>query len=145
MAKEMTKNQLIKIGLYYVNNNLSLEELAKKTGFSEAVIARYFNREREIKLPDEYQKLVDAKKKSNWIEGKTTYGNDNKQKLNNKQKKQAAYQLLTQQKTLTQLANELGVSRTTLYKHINTPEILGETVYWSLMQQKNDTQNTKGK
>ena len=54
MAKEMTKNQLIKIGLYYVNNNLSLEELAKKTGFSEAVIARYFNREREIKLPDEY-------------------------------------------------------------------------------------------
>lgn len=136
MAREMTEELLTEMAIYYIQNDISIDELARKNGFEKSVLVKYFNRKRTITLPYDLQQKVNEKKENNWIEGKSTYGNFNKKVLSKKQIKEAAIQYFAKKKSIEELAKKFGVSKITLYNHIFTVDILGETIYWNVKQQE---------
>ena len=124
----MTEEKLIEIAEYYIENKVSINELAQKFKFSKATIVRYFNKEKLIRLPFYLQVEVDKLKRQNWIDGKSTSGNMGNKKFNDKQLVYLAQIYSTGDYTLRELATPFEVSPATLYNNF-TQEVLGEKLY----------------
>lgn len=129
--KKMTEEALMKMALYYIANDISIADLAKKYRFDKSVVTKYLEGMHGIKLPSKIQELVNAKMAENWAAGKATSGNKGKTKLDKKQVLKAANSYLKGEKSLEKIANELGVSRGTLYNMFN-PDMVGIDVYEAL-------------
>lgn len=142
MAKEMKNDILIEMALYYIDHTISMNELAKKFGFTKSVVVRYLEGNYDIRLSSSLQELVSAKAAENWAAGKSTSGNAGKTKLKKSAVLNAACSYLKGKKSLTQIADELGVSRGTLYNNMFNPDIVGKDVYEAL-KEKNESGRRK--
>ena len=71
----MTEKLLNIIALEYLENDISIKDLASKYHFSKSTLVKYFNGQMQIKLGKFLQEKVNAKKARRFIESKSTYGN----------------------------------------------------------------------
>ena len=127
----MTEEELIQIARYYVDTKTPISKLAKKFGVSKSSIVEHFNRNRQVQLPFKLQKEVDAVKKQNWIDGKSTSGNLGNKKLTDDQIIMLAKLYSMGSFTLLELAKPFNISPATLYNNF-TEEILGTDLYKSV-------------
>lgn len=125
----MTNTSLYKLALEYINTEKSIKEIANDYGISKTTLIRYFNGEHNsIKLPPDIQELVDQKKNENWINSKSTNGNQGNFSKTDSEIVLIAKQYLTDNFTLEELAKHHNISTSTLY-NLFTPEHLEEKLY----------------
>ena len=125
---EMTKQKLIELANYYINNDISLEELAHLNNTSKKTIIRYFSGNASVYLPKELQEMVDAKKSKNWLDSKATYGNQGKISISKEELVKIAECLIENNYTLREIATTKNVSPTTIYNLLNE-ENIGKELY----------------
>ena len=128
---EMTKQKLIELANYYINNDISIEELARLNNTSKTTLIRYFSGNASVYLPKELQEKVDAKKNKNWLESKATYGNQGNISFSKEELVKIANCLVENNYTLREIATIKNVSHATLYNLLNE-ENLGKELYIKL-------------
>lgn len=75
----MTNDELEKIAIEYLNNNISIKDLAASHGISKTTLIRYFNREtNDVHLNMELQTQIDEERKRRFLASKSTSGNKGK-------------------------------------------------------------------
>ena len=76
---------LKQIALEYLQNDISIKDLAAKYGMSKPSLVQYFKGNRTIKLPQHLQEQIDDVKAKRFIDSKSTYGNQDKTILTKEQ------------------------------------------------------------
>lgn len=143
----MTLQELINIANYYINNDITLEKLAAMNGISKSTLVRYFSEDghNDICLDGDLKKAIAAKKKKNWLEGKSTYGNQGHVSFTNDELISIAKLIIESDYTLKEIANNRGVSTATIY-NLLTEERIGIELYLQLQEtyQKHKEKFDKG-
>lgn len=138
----MTIGQLKVIAHEYLEEDISIKDLAARHGMSKTTLIRYFNGEQLIILPLELQLLIDKKKKQNWIEGKSTSGNLGHKTLTTEQIQRIAKIAIENNLTLRELAKEVNVNYSTIYE-LFTIENLGIDLYKQILNLYNENKVNK--
>lgn len=138
----MTIGQLKVIAHEYLEEDISIKDLAARHGMSKTTLIRYFNGEQLIVLPLELQLLIDKKKKQNWIEGKSTSGNLGHKTLTTKQIQRIAKIAIENNLSLRELAKEVNVNYSTIYE-LFTIENLGIDLYKQILNLYNENKVNK--
>ena len=94
----MTNDELEKIAIEYLNNNISIKDLAASHGISKTTLIRYFNGELNgVHLNMELQTQIDEERKRRFLASKSTSGNKGKFILS---KDEIVFLLITMFKTM---------------------------------------------
>ena len=131
---KITEEELNQIALEYIEYKTPIAILAEKYGISKSSLIRYFNGERSIKLSRELQEQVDEVKQSNWIEYKSTSGNEGHKSLTDEEIKELAEKMVQYGLTLDDLVKEDGPVKSTIY-NLFTISVLGEELYNKIIEQ----------
>ena len=124
----MERSQIINMANYYVNHDISMDELAAKYNVSKTTVVRSFKGVNGFRLPTDLQAQVDAKKIKNWTEGKATNGNKGHITITQEKLVSIANSLIAGDYTLEEMAKSLGRPQSTLYNLLNE-ENLGKELY----------------
>ena len=71
----MTEELLETMALEYLENEISIKDLASKYHMGKSTIIGYFNGQKQIKLSKRLQNCINEKKNKRFLESKSTYGN----------------------------------------------------------------------
>ena len=129
----MQKSDLIRIANYYVQNDISIADLAKMNGISKTTLIRLFKGNGTVYLPQNLQQQVDLKKSKNWIDGKTTYGNKGNISISKDKLISIANTIVGGDFTIREVASAFNLNPTTLYNLLNE-ENLGSELYGKLQK-----------
>ena len=124
----MQRIELEEMANYYINNDISIKELARMHGVPKTEVVRLFKGEKDIVLPADLQEQVNAKKEKKWIDGKSTCGRKGHITMSKDQLIAVANKLVDGDYTLDEIAASLGRSKTTLYDLLNE-ENIGKELY----------------
>lgn len=125
----MTHEKLIKIANEYLENKISLGDLAANHGLSKTTLIRYFNGENVIVLPSDVQEKIDDVRKRRFIESKSTSGNKGHFSLSVSQIKKLATEYISgDELSLRDVAAFNKVNPATIY-NLFTKDILGDELY----------------
>lgn len=126
----MTNDELEKIAIEYLNNNISIKDLAASHGISKTTLIRYFNREtNDVHLNMELQTQIDEERKRRFLASKSTSGNKGKFILSKDEIVFFAnYYVQNDDVVLEDLANLRNVSPATFYNAF-VVDNLGEELY----------------
>lgn len=138
----MTIGELKVITNEYLNENISIKDLAHRHNISKTTLIRYFNGEQLIVLPANLQILIDQKKQQNWIEGKSTSGNLGHKILTKEQIQSIAQIAINNSLSLRELAKEVNVSYSTIYE-LFTIENLGIDLYQQILYLYSENKTNK--
>lgn len=140
----MTIGELTVIANEYLNEDISIRELAFRHGLSKTTLIRYFNGQQLIILPMVLQKQVDEKKKQNWIEGKSTSGNLGHTLLTKEELQNMARVAIDNSLSLRELSSMFDIGSSTLYESF-TIENLGIDLYKELLSLYSENKKKKRK
>lgn len=124
----MNYNDLIKIAKVYVENDVSISELAKQNNMGKSTLVGYLCGNKKIKLPDELQIAVNKKKNFNWINSKATSGNKGHFSFSKEQIISIAQLTVNEKLTLEEISKYYDVVPATIYNLFNE-ENLGIELY----------------
>ena len=127
----MQRIDLEEMANYYINNDVSIKELARMHGVSKTTVVRLFQGKLTPSLPIDLQQQVDAKKEKNWYDGKSTYGNQGHISVSKEQLVLIAQQLILGDFTIKEMAEHYNMNQSTLYSLLNK-ENIGEELYAKL-------------
>ena len=128
----MQRSAIIDMANYYVNNDVSMDDLAAKYNVSKTTVIRSFKGVTGLRLPSDLQAKVDAKKLKNWTEGKATNGNKGHITISKEKLISIANNLISGDYTLEEMAKSIGRPQSTLYNLLNE-ENLGKELYARLV------------
>lgn len=131
---KITQEILTEMASKYCAEHTPLSKLAKEYGTSKTTLVRYFNGEGPITLSTELQAQVDIVKQSNWIEGKSTSGNEGNTKLTQEEIIKLANFMVDNDLTLEQLVSENTPLKSRIYQ-LFTASTLGEELYNKVLAQ----------
>lgn len=131
----MTNDELEKIAKEYLNNNISIKDLAASHGISKTTLIRCFNGETNgVHLNMELQTQIDEERKRRFSASKSTSGNKGKFILSKDEiVSLALYYVQNDDINLDTLANLKQVSKGTIYNNF-TLENLGEELYNAVLE-----------
>lgn len=131
----MTNDELEKIAIEYLNNNISIKDLAASHGISKTTLIRCFNGETNgVHLNMELQTQIDEERKRRFLASKSTSGNKGKFILSKDEiVSLALYYVQNDDINLDTLANLKQVSKGTIYNNF-TLENLGEELYNAVLE-----------
>lgn len=131
----MTNDELEKIAIEYLNNNISIKDLAASYGISKTTLIRCFNGETNgVHLNMELQTQIDEERKRRFLASKSTSGNKGKFILSKDEiVSLALYYVQNDDINLDTLANLKQVSKGTIYNNF-TLENLGEELYNAVLE-----------
>lgn len=131
----MTHEELQKIAIEYLNNNISINDLALKYGISKTTLIRYFNGDvKTIRLNKDLQLLINEERKKRFLSSKSTCGNKGCFILKKDEiVSLALYYVQNDDINLDTLANLKKVSKGTIYNNF-TLENLGEELYNAVLE-----------
>ena len=127
----MAYNELVRLARHYIDNNISLRELAAMNGISKPKLVKLFQGKLTPSLPIDLQQQVDAKKEKNWYDGKSTYGNQGHISVSKEQLVLIAQQLILGNFTIKEMTEHCNMNQSTLYSLLNK-ENIGEELYAKL-------------
>ena len=140
----MTIGELTTIANEYLNEDISIRELASRHGLSKTTLIRYFNGQQLIVLPSYLQEKVDDKKKQNWKEGKSTSGNLGHTLLTKEELQKMARLAVDNNLSLRELSKTTNINYSTLYESF-TIENLGIDLYQELLSLYSENKKNKRK
>lgn len=131
----MTNDELEKIAIEYLNNNISIKDLAASHGISKTTLIRYFNGELNgVHLNMELQTQIDEERKRRFLASKSTSGNKGKFILSKDEIVFFAnYYVQNDDVVLEDLAKLRNVSPATFYNAFVTDN-LGEELYNAVLE-----------
>lgn len=131
----MTNDELEKIAIEYLNNNISIKDLAASHGISKTTLIRCFNGETNgVHLNMELQTQIDEERKRRFLASKSTSGNKGKFILSKDEiVSLALYYVQNDDINLDTLANLKQVSKGTIYNNF-TLENLGKELYNAVLE-----------
>lgn len=126
----MTNDELEKIAIEYLNNNISIKDLAASHGISKTTLIRCFNGETNgVHLNMELQTQIDEERKKRFLSSKSTKGNKEKFAISQEEIILLAnYYIQNDDVNLEAISNLKKVSKATIYNSF-TPHNLGEDLY----------------
>ena len=132
---DMEHEKLKQIAIEYLENDISINDLAKKHGMSKTTLIRYFNGERKtLRLNKDLQILIDEERKKRFLSSKSTYGNKGYLSLTKDEIISLAnYYVENDDINLEELALFKDVSKETIYNNF-TLENLGEELYNAVLK-----------
>ena len=132
---DMEHQKLKQIAIEYLENDISINDLAKKHGMSKTTLIRYFNGERKtLRLNKNLQILIDEERKKRFLSSKYTYGNKGYFSLTKDEIISLAnYYVENDDINLEELALFKDVSKGTIYNNF-TLENLGEELYNAVLE-----------
>lgn len=134
MTIKITSDMLHEIADKYCTEHTPLSKLAKEYGVGKTTLVRYFNGEGVVQLDPVTQAKVDIVKRNNWIEGKSTSGNEGHSKLTDEEVVSLANFMVENGLTLEELTSENTPIASRLYQ-LFTKEKLGEELYNKVLEQ----------
>jgi len=134
MKIKITSDLLQEIAEKYCTEHTPLSKLAKEYGVGKTTLVRYFNGGGVVQLDPVTQAKVDIVKKSNWIEGKSTSGNEGHTKLTDEEVISLANFMVDNGLTLEELTSENTPIASRLYQ-LFTKEKLGDDLYNKVLEQ----------
>lgn len=134
MAIKITSDLLREIAEKYCTEHTPLSKLAKEYGVGKTTLVRYFNGGGVVQLDPVTQAKVDIVKKSNWIEGKSTSGNEGHTKLTDEEVISLANFMVDNGLTLEELTSENTPIASRLYQ-LFTRQRLGDELYNKVLAQ----------
>ena len=138
----MQRSAIIDMANYYVNNDITMDDLAAKYNVSKATVVRSFKGITGSLLPSDLQAKVDAKKLKNWTEGKATHGNKGHITMSKERLVSIAHSLINGDYTLEEMAKSIGRPQSTLYNLLNE-ENLGKELYAEIVNLYNNHKETR--
>ena len=131
----MTNDELEKIAIEYLNNNISIKDLAASHGISKTTLIRCFNRETNgVHLNMELQTQIDEERKRRFLASKSTSGNKGKFILSKDEIVYFAnYYVQNDDVVLEDLAKLRNVSPATFYNAF-VVDNLGEELYNAVLE-----------
>lgn len=131
----MTNDVLEKIAIEYLNNNISIKDLAASHGISKTTLIRYFNGETNgVHLNMELQTQIDEERKRRFLASKSTSGNKGKFILSKDEIVFFAnYYVQNDDVVLEDLAKLRNVSPATFYNAF-VADNLGEELYNAVLE-----------
>ena len=131
----MTNDELEKIAKEYLNNNISIKDLAVSHGISKTTLIRYFNGEAyDVHLNMKLQTQVDEERKRRFLASKSTSGHKGKLILSKDEIVYFAnYYVQNDDVTLEDLAKLRNVSPATFYNAF-VADNLGEELYNAVLE-----------
>ena len=132
---DMEHEKLKQIAIEYLENDISINDLAKKHGMSKTTLIRYFNGERKtLRLNKNLQILIDEERKKRFLSSKSTYGNKDYFSLTKDEIISLAnYYVENDDINLEELALFKDFSKGTIYNNF-TLENLGEELYNAVLE-----------
>ena len=131
----MTNDELEKIAIEYLNNNISIKDLAASHGISKTTLIRCFNGETNgVHLNMELQTQIDEERKRRFLASKSTSGNKGKFILSKDEIVYFAnYYVQNDDVVLEDLAKLRNVSPATFYNAF-VVDNLGEELYNAVLE-----------
>lgn len=131
----MTNDELEKIAIEYLNNNISIKDLAASHGISKTTLIRCFNGETNgVYLNMGLQTQIDEERKKRFLSSKSTKGNKEKFAISQEEIILLAnYYIQNDDVNLEVISNLKKVSRATIYNSF-TPHNLGEDLYNAVLE-----------
>lgn len=131
----MINEELEKIAIEYLNNNISIKDLAVSHGISKTTLIRCFNGETNgVHLNMELQTQIDEERKKRFLSSKSTKGNKEKFAISQEEIILLAnYYIQNDDVNLEAISNLKKVSRATIYNSF-TPHNLGEDLYNAVLE-----------
>lgn len=131
----MTNEELEKIAIEYLNNNISIKDLAASHGISKTTLIRCFNGETNgVHLNMGLQTQIDEERKKRFLSSKSTKGNKEKFAISQEEIILLAnYYIQNDDVNLEVISNLKKVSRATIYNSF-TPHNLGEDLYNAVLE-----------
>lgn len=131
----MTNDELEKIAIEYLNNNISIKDLAASHGISKTMLIRCFNgKTNGVHLNMELQTQIDEERKKRFLSSKSTKGNKEKFAISQEEIILLAnYYIQNDDVNLEAISNLKKVSKATIYNSF-TPHNLGEDLYNAVLE-----------
>ena len=141
----MTHELLEKMAKEYLENDISIKDLASNYHISRTKLIELFKGNKEIRLSEEMQEKINERKKERWLESKATSGNKGKFLLTKEQLRLAAQAYVEGDNlALKEVAAINKVSVGTIYNNF-TQENLGEELYSQVIDKYNLKHKGSGK
>ena len=119
---------LVEAANRYLEEEISLNDLASEYGVSKTTLIRYFGGEYPIKLPIDLQQKINERRKQRFIESKSTKGNEGHYVLDDKRVIYIAKYYVNNECTLDDLSVMFKVNKATIYNSF-TENRLGKDLY----------------
>lgn len=124
----MIFTDLVEAAKRYLNEKISLNDLAKEYGVSKTTLIRYFNGVYPLKLPTNLQEKIDERRKQRFIESKSTKGGTGNFKLTDSMVIYIAEYYVNNDCTLDDLEIMFKVNKSTIYNSFSEKR-LGKELY----------------
>lgn len=131
----MTHEQLEKIAIEYLNNDISIKDLSAKYKISKTTLIRYFDGEiKTARLNKDLQININKERKKRFLSSKSTKGNKEKFAISQEEIILLAnYYIQNDDVNLEAISNLKKVSKATIYNSF-TPHNLGEDLYNAVLE-----------
>lgn len=141
----MTHELLEKIAKEYLENDISIKDLASNYHISRTKLIELFKGNKEIRLSEEMQEKINERKKTRWLESKSTCGNKGNYALSKEEIITFAKAYVQEgDLALREIAAINKVSVGTIYNNF-TQENLGEELYSQVIDKYNLKHKGSGK
>ena len=127
---------LVEAANRYLEEEISLNDLASEYGVSRTTLTRYFNGEYPLKLPTDLQQRIADRKRQRFIESKSTKGNEGHYVLDDKRVIYIAEYYVNNECTLDDLSIMFNANKANIYNSF-TEERLGKDLYKMVIDKYN--------